>query len=102
MNLKLMLSYEGVQYLRDLAMSIKCLKENMSINIDQLVSVISQIDNLGPHRTKFIELLYVCKSSLLESEELFESIYVLLLSNADMIEGYLSTTYSKGQYKIRT
>lgn len=89
MDLKMMLSHEGANYLRDWAEAMPIAIQNIIISTEKVVSVYQSVsENVGPHRDAFYQMLLTIKKAQEDSVEVLSALPKELHKTADKIDAY--------------
>lgn len=93
MDLKMMLSHKGANYLRDWADAMPVAIQNIIISTEKVVSVYQSVaENVGPHREAFYQMLLTIKKAQEDSVEALSSLPKELKKTADKIDEYCDTS----------
>lgn len=89
MDLKMMLSHEGADYLREWAEVMPIAIQNIIISSEKVILVYQSVsDSVGPHREVFLQMLLNIKKAQEDSMEALSFFNKELKETADKIDRY--------------
>ena len=93
MDLRMMLSHEGANYLRDWAEAMPVAIQNIIASTEKVTSVYQSVsDSVGPHRAAFYQMLLNIKKMQEESVEALALLPKELQKTADKIDKYCDSS----------
>ncbi len=93
MDLKMMLSHEGANFLRDWADNMPIAIQNIIVSTEKVVSVYQSVsEDVGPHRDAFYQMLLHIKKAQENSVDALTTLPIQLRNTADKIDYYCDSS----------